>query len=44
MKSLDQSGKQERRKGIEAGIQAGTRISFPVPVFLLSLFIFGFSA
>jgi hypothetical protein len=42
MKTSDKSGKQEGRKGIEPGGQATTRISFSVPVFLLSLFIFVF--
>jgi hypothetical protein len=42
MKTSNESGKQERRKGIESASQTRTRISFPVPAFLLSLFIVSF--
>jgi hypothetical protein len=43
MKSWDQSGKQEGRKGIESGNQeARTRMNFCVPVFLLSSFVLDF--
>jgi hypothetical protein len=42
MKTSDKSGKQERRKGIESASQTRTKISFPVPAFLRSLFIVDF--